>query len=356
MTMDEVNDRFPLTKYKQWKSSRETEGLPASGGIATAPQSRAGSVKDVEGVISASDEGPGPRTDTALSMARDHLNNMQSPSQQPSSPRTSVESKPKESVQDVEKQVEVEKSGVETVQGRSATPQANVRERADDSDDDEEDPISTAAAPEMLSESGDTCAICLDTLEDDEDVRGLTCGHAFHGCCVDPWLTSRRACCPLCKADYYVPKPRPEGEIDPTTGRRSATGPRSPQAVWTNSRGNPFSRSRVMIINSDFQQGPAVDRFGRINRPGRRDRPTQETAQTGANSGWLSRLMPNRAQGSTQAPTQPPTRTPAQTPTPTPAPTNGGVFSEWFGRRRGETSTASTTPTPTPGQLEAGAR
>jgi hypothetical protein len=39
-------------------------------------------------------------------------------------------------------------------------------------------------------------------------VRGLTCGHAFHAACIDPWLTTRRACCPLCKADYYTPKPR----------------------------------------------------------------------------------------------------------------------------------------------------
>ncbi|RAL67998.1 hypothetical protein DID88_008722 [Monilinia fructigena] len=43
MTMDEVNERFPLTKYKNWVANRASEGLPTSGGV-TAPPSRAASV------------------------------------------------------------------------------------------------------------------------------------------------------------------------------------------------------------------------------------------------------------------------------------------------------------------------
>jgi hypothetical protein len=333
--MDEVNERFPLTKYKQWKSSRETAGLAANGGIATAPQSRAGSMKDVEGVISAQNEGSGPRADTALSMARDDLTAQNSSSQQHSSPRTSRESKKGQDIHVTEKQMEVEKPTAvkaDNVEGRSATPQANVHEHKDDSDEDDDDPIRTAAAPEMLSEPGDTCAICLDTLEDDDDVRGLSCGHAFHASCVDPWLTSRRACCPLCKADYYVPKPRAEGELDSTTGRRSVAGLRSPpQAVWTTTRGNPFSRSRVMVVNSDLQQAQRVDRFGRLARPSRRERlvtgdATQETGQAAATSSWRSRMP------------------------------QGPTFPNWFGRNRGAADASTAPQQPTPGQLEAGNR
>src|SRR6266487_2552364 len=44
MTMDEVNERFPLTKYKNWVASRASEGLPTAGGVA-AP-SRAASLRD----------------------------------------------------------------------------------------------------------------------------------------------------------------------------------------------------------------------------------------------------------------------------------------------------------------------
>ncbi|KAF2026023.1 hypothetical protein EK21DRAFT_75042 [Setomelanomma holmii] len=346
MTMDEVNERFPLTKYKQWKSTRETKGLPASGGIATAPASRAASMKDVEGVISAKDEGTSsPRPDTALSMAREDLAAPNSSSQpQSSSPRVSEDGKEK----DVEEKLAAEKAAAtttttttktETVESPKTTPQPVVREH-DDESEDEDDPIRTATAPEMLAEPGDTCAICLDTLEDDDDVRGLTCGHAFHASCVDPWLTSRRACCPLCKADYYVPKPRPEGEVEQTQGGRVRVGlrsPTSPQAVWTTTRGNPFSRSRVIIVGNAAgqQQSQRVDRFGRLRGPSRQERAatgdgTQQTEQTTGNSGWRSRLTVNRAQGPT--------------------------FSNWFGRNRNAAPTDSTPPQPTPGQLEAGNR
>lgn len=48
-----------------------------------------------------------------------------------------------------------------------------------------------------------SCAICLETFESDDVVRGLFCGHVYHSDCLDPWLTRRRACCPICKRDYY---------------------------------------------------------------------------------------------------------------------------------------------------------
>jgi hypothetical protein len=324
MTMEEVNERFPLTKYKPWKSSRETEGLPASGGIATAPPSRAASVKDVEGAIPANEDASDARPDTALSMAREHFAQPSS-HKQPESPRTSKDGEEQAVVQNVEKP----NANAEGVEVDPDTPQTKPGDRDDDSDD-EDDPIRTAAAPEMLAEPGDTCAICLDTLEDDDDVRGLTCGHAFHASCVDPWLTSRRACCPLCKADYYVPKPRPEGEVEPAAGGRPRVGlrsPTNPHGVWTTTRANPFSRSRVLIVsNSSNQQS---QRFASLSRPSRPARPdVTQMGQPGA--GWRSRFTVNQTQGPT--------------------------FSNWFGRSRGDTTTQPTPPQPTPGQLEAGNR
>jgi hypothetical protein len=351
MTMDEVNERFPLTKYKQWKASRETEGLPAAGGIATAPQSRANSIKDVEAIVDpVRDDGASssPRPTTALSMARDDQAGIASPPIQIASPRASISQR---EVKDVEKDKNIvgEKS-VEVTQTEAATSHYSpVKETTqgsehdgDESDDD--DPIRTATAPELLAEPGDTCAICLDILEDTDDVRGLTCGHAFHASCVDPWLTSRRACCPLCKADYYVPKPRAEGENAEQTssGRRTNTtglrSPTSPQAAY---RGNPFSRSRVVVIsnvdrhagNTNSRTGTAAFGFGGFTRPGRRERTTATTTdaaattpevQTQQSSGWRSRLA---------------------------APS-------WLGRNRVANSDANNTANsqPTPGQLEAGNR
>lgn len=287
MTMEEVTDRFPVTKYKAWKSSRETEGLPTSGGIATAPASRAASMKDVEGVISAKDEGASSiRPDTALSMAREDQATANS-SAQPISPRASHDVRPKEADKDVEK------SPVVATTTESFAPTKETSPPTDDSDD-EDDPIRTATAPELLAEPGDTCAICLDTLEEDDDVRGLTCGHAFHASCVDPWLTARRACCPLCKADYYVPKPRPEGEAEQTQGGRLRTGLRSPthpQAVWTTNRGNLFSRSRVIVVGPGGAQTQSVDRFGRFARPSRQAAPQTEQSTTMPAPTWQSRIL-----------------------------------------------------------------
>merc|ERR1712230_173251 len=132
---------------------------------------------------------------------------------------------------------------------QSTTPDTPIQKVTSHDDEDDDEQIQNAVPAEQLPDPGDACAICLDTIEDDDDIRGLQCGHAFHASCVDPWLTSRRACCPLCKADYYVPKPRPEGEEQNPTGRRNgargANMPQNPQPAWISSRGMPF-RSRFV--------------------------------------------------------------------------------------------------------------
>jgi hypothetical protein len=46
------------------------------------------------------------------------------------------------------------------------------------------------------------CAICMDSFEEETYIRPLTCGHIFHSSCVDPWLTKRRASCPLCNKSF----------------------------------------------------------------------------------------------------------------------------------------------------------
>lgn len=46
------------------------------------------------------------------------------------------------------------------------------------------------------------CAICLELMEDEIQVRGLPCGHVFHVTCVDKWLLYRQPSCPVCKASY----------------------------------------------------------------------------------------------------------------------------------------------------------
>ncbi|KAF2096946.1 hypothetical protein NA57DRAFT_58826 [Rhizodiscina lignyota] len=280
MTMEEVNERFPLIKYKTWRANREEEGLPAAGGI-TAPPSRAVSIKDgitmeTRESVDARKSTDTGRPGTAASHAHNRLSVMSTDSNRPSTapaPSSAPASAPATTENDIEtakepvvttetakSESEKEKTVIittsdETGSSAPATPshppdaarQASVTS-ADDEDDDD-DPIRAAAPGHMLAQPpGDTCAICLDSLDDDDDVRGLTCGHAFHAACVDPWLTSRRACCPLCKADYYVPKPRPEGEQEANASNARRTGTMGSSGYgWLGRRYLP-SRPRMVLL------------------------------------------------------------------------------------------------------------
>ncbi|KAK4218866.1 hypothetical protein QBC37DRAFT_274270 [Rhypophila decipiens] len=222
MTMDEVNEKFPMVKYKSWVANRAQEGLPTRGGV-SAPPSRANSVRDVEGITPelpskermSTDERP---TTSATATAKP----------EPQSPRhqtkesTSSTVAPVATTNEAEHRRSTDVNLVPTI-SETATFNKDVNRTSQDDDEEDDEHINAALPPECMGTSGDTCAICIDALEDDDDVRGLTCGHAFHAVCVDPWLTSRRACCPLCKADYYTPKPRPPA-AEPGDGTTANAG------------------------------------------------------------------------------------------------------------------------------------
>ncbi|KAI2471374.1 hypothetical protein F4781DRAFT_387450 [Annulohypoxylon bovei var. microspora] len=240
MTMDEVNEKFPMMKYKAWVSARAREGLPTAGGI-SAPASRANSVMSVEGIvpeISSKEQTP----------SEEHPDTAATPE-----PAKHEKPNPSTGIQD---NLPDDNTATDNALTQSKTAESIITKdhdhRASVDEDDDDEHIDAALPPELVGTQGDTCAICIDTLEDDDDIRGLTCGHAFHAVCIDPWLTNRRASCPLCKADYYTPKPRPppaDGDptsptspnADPTRNGRMNL-PRSPQRTftsWSNFRGAP---------------------------------------------------------------------------------------------------------------------
>jgi hypothetical protein len=286
MTMDEVNERFPLTKYKNWVASRAREGLPTSGGV-TGPPSRAGSVRDVDGVMPQSPVGTKHSVNTRPATAASDA------------PTPEITGLPVNQGTDVIRdRKSIEGTVVEKENASPAVEEANNLEEvrttattvdkhatvASVEDEDDDDHIHTAVPPELLTNPGDSCAICIDTLEGDDDIRGLTCGHAFHAGCLDPWLTSRRACCPLCKADYYTPKPRPEGEAnrdtDRATRRREArmNMPQPPHSAWTGIRGSP----RLLLPTRFGTSGPMYDRDQYSDQARRQARRTRR--QPGATS------------------------------------------------------------------------
>ena len=312
MSMDEVNERFPITKYKAWVSSRADQGLPTAGGVA-APASRPASVRDVEGLSKDSQDKPIEQTETGSNATSSHGKEEENQEKKPGTPDDKTT------------------EGDTNLRHVKTTSSAEQDRADEDAEAEEDDQIQMAVPTEMLANPGDSCAICIDTLEDDDDVRGLTCGHAFHASCVDPWLTSRRACCPLCKADYYVPKPRPEGEAtqeaDRPAGRRTsgnrAEMPTPPAFALVGARGpNRFRmmrRDRPEEPRHAPRAGFSASQFLRIPHLQRsRQEPTSRTqpraqsqsspqphiqtqanandaAATTAPSGtrWTDRLRPN---------------------------------------------------------------
>ncbi len=252
MTMDEVNERFPLTKYKAWVVARASEGLSTAGGVAAVSPIRAASVGHAEVAT------PSSPVDTKHSVERPATaaSANETPEVIVSSPTSSMGGTfggGRKSTDGAEK--------VSTAAHAHMPPLTEVNttatvdgDKAED-EEDEEDHIHDALPPELLATPGDSCAICIDTIEEDDDIRGLTCGHAFHASCLDPWLTSRRACCPLCKADYYVPKPRPEGEsAEAERPRRNGrlAMPAPPGSAWTSIRGN----RGIIFPGRDFMSSP----------------------------------------------------------------------------------------------------
>jgi hypothetical protein len=306
MTMDEVNEKFPMMKYKTWVADRAKEGLPTAGGV-SAPPSRANSVRSVQGIV--------PEV----------------PSKERESTEATTAPGDTSKVENMDGAVSsgTDNDNVLTQTQTAGSIITKDPDRAHASDDEEDDDhINAAVPPELLATSGDTCAICIDTLEDDDDVRGLTCGHAFHAVCLDPWLTNRRACCPLCKADYYTPKPRPpppEGDAnnsstsnaaDPSRNNGRMNMPRQPQrsrAGWALGEGprsllGRYGASPDTIFNSRPRRGERSRRRPTHNRanvqvPSHPDRQlalsisegnaarTQGQNQDGEHrAGWLSRV------------------------------------------------------------------
>jgi Ring finger domain len=335
MTMEEVNERFPLTKYKAWQSSRTEKGLPATGGIAAAP-SRPASIKHEE-----LDKKESPFKDIAQVSTVSTMNDVPESAHHGSPELLASES----DVPRTSHAPEVKSSaGTRTsTASKAAEPfDSSITKTTSAEEADEEDQIQTAVPAEQLPDPGDACAICLDTIEDDDDVRGLDCGHAFHASCVDPWLTSRRACCPLCKADYYVPKPRSEGAEVDDQRRRSARiegMPTPPPFTFMGvGRGSfPGGRRSTMVIpgrlmsivyhENDRHSFPQV----REQRRTERDRQVQidaaatQTQNEAEGRSWRQRLggmhvpnlippirgMTNRQQGAATGLTEEPRQEPA---------------------------------------------
>ncbi|OOQ86396.1 RING finger domain protein [Penicillium brasilianum] len=305
MTMDEVNERFPLVKYKVWRSSRANQGLPTEGGI-TAPNTRPQSLKDEDGVAVSLPVGVSTIATSPIVEEERAVSSTPSPPSHDEQADSALQGTGVNSSTGIATPSTQQETGVSTTEQK--WQHSLINEHVDLEEDEEDgDQIRKAVPAELLPNPGDSCAICLDIIEDDDDIRGLACGHAFHASCVDPWLTSRRACCPLCKADYYVPKPRPQpaegASSSDQQGRRTVTSrldglARPARAAQPRSQANPF---RVQMAFSGRLFHPTS--LDPRTRPPRQaevsEQPVDETQDRERPSprGYWARFLPTRLRG-----------------------------------------------------------
>jgi hypothetical protein len=49
---------------------------------------------------------------------------------------------------------------------------------------------------------GDECSICLGPLRHTRTTKKLSCGHGYHGTCIDNWVESGGGTCPMCRQTF----------------------------------------------------------------------------------------------------------------------------------------------------------
>ncbi|KAI3465845.1 hypothetical protein Pfo_022508 [Paulownia fortunei] len=65
-------------------------------------------------------------------------------------------------------------------------------------------PCITFGSANLISHTGETCAICLEDYKHGENLKVLPCQHDFHASCVNSWLTKWATFCPVCKHDMRI--------------------------------------------------------------------------------------------------------------------------------------------------------
>lgn len=87
----------------------------------------------------------------------------------------------------------------------------------------------------------DTCPICLEDYQERDKLRLLTCNHAFHTKCIDPWLLRNRRRCPVCNGQVIFSNERD------TSQQHGENVPQT--AIGSFERVHRFFRARNRSVN-----------------------------------------------------------------------------------------------------------
>mmetsp|Transcript_35203 Transcript_35203/g.64297 ORF Transcript_35203/g.64297 Transcript_35203/m.64297 type:complete len:335 (-) Transcript_35203:80-1084(-) len=109
------------------------------------------------------------------------------------------------------------------------------------------------------------CHVCLEELQEGDDVGKLLCGHTFHAGCIERWLESGTGCplrCPEAFGPSAVAEAEPASEAEP-----EPAGGRAPAADFETSRigltvpGTPTSQEgqEAAVVQIPASEPPALD-------------------------------------------------------------------------------------------------
>ena len=278
LKLEDVNERFPTMTYKAWRAHRERAGLSSVGGIAQGATSPF--------LNDSPPETPSASVAPELSPQRSSVIESKVSTSAEGKTSTEIRQTQADKIAETDNGGAISEKSPATVLTLSTDTEplcmpssSKHRDSSFTDAEDEDDHDHTPVPNELLAASGDNCAICIELLEDDDEVRGLTCGHCYHQTCIDPWLTQRRASCPLCKADYYIPKPSltqtpseaTETTTVPTDSNANGATPANGEATTTNAEHwSPFLLRPFRPTPYATTNGAALrpSRFGRSrNRP-----------------------------------------------------------------------------------------
>lgn len=174
LTVEELDQRFPVQLYSYWCGHRVKNGLSAEGGISASAATK------VMKVAAAAASKVELETDIPLTKNSEKNDNDTTfvPQEQTSSSQENDDA-------------------IKPINLIHPINTSNTIDTMDTSHDH--------SLLDLPDSTGDICAICLENLEPNEFIRALSCHHVFHSDCVTPWLTTRRAICPLCKTDFFSP-------------------------------------------------------------------------------------------------------------------------------------------------------
>lgn len=167
LTIDQVNQLFPISKYNIWKANQK-ESLDNAGATSVV-------------ILPAASGAAMPMTDESRSIG------FEPPSYSPAP-----------SLNQLDNGLSTNKSLTSETSALSSN-QSNIF----DSFNSHKKVGGVPSMRNISKTSKDNCAICIEAFDDNDDVRGLACGHCYHQKCIDPWLTNCRGACPLCNVDYY---------------------------------------------------------------------------------------------------------------------------------------------------------